>query len=48
MQYIEDNNLTSDQEELKWSIYCELEFEPNSDIIAVLKSLLLDMDDWRV
>lgn len=43
MQYKEDENLTSIQRDIKWSIYCELEFECDSDIKAVLNSILKDV-----
>lgn len=43
MNYIEDTDLTEEQESLKWNIYGECEWEPDSDIKVVLKSLLADM-----
>jgi hypothetical protein len=43
MNYIEDSNLTEEQENLKWNVYSEVEWEPDSDIKAVLKSLLADI-----
>jgi hypothetical protein len=43
MEYVKDENLTPIQRDTKWSIYCELEFECDSDIKAVLKSIVKDL-----
>lgn len=43
MKYVEDEKLTPIQRDIKWNIYCELEFECDSDIKGVLNSILKDM-----
>jgi hypothetical protein len=43
MQYNKDEKLTLIQKDIKWCIYCELEFECDSDIKAVLNSILKDV-----
>ena len=44
MEYIEDSSLTPQQQELKWYIYCEANFETDENIKAVLQSLLKDLE----
>ena len=42
MDFKEDSSLSEQQKRLKWSLYCEIEFEKDEDIKAVLMSLLED------
>lgn len=44
MIYNDDNSLTEPQDSLKWNLYCECEDEDDGDIIAVLKSMLKDLE----
>jgi len=44
MKDIKDNSLTEKQQEIKFYLYCEVEYEDNEDIKAVLKSILKDLE----
>ena len=47
IQYVEDIELTEAQQNLKWHIYAECEWKLNSDVAAVLKSLLKDFTEVK-
>lgn len=45
MIYKKDPKLTEKQNNIKWIIYCELEFQEDKDIIEALESVLSDMKE---